>query len=143
MNTKLGYFVLTSFFFLLSINVSANVIQNKGIKAYLTISFHNSIIFQDSSSQSKLESGIKNIFVIEGVIIIPEEKPNILEEYKLYIDVTIKDSAIVEAKSISNMGASTMLQRYPRLSIPYENEKDIYKAVKKYIETNIIKKNHK
>ena len=142
MNTKLGYFVLTSFFLLLSKDVSANVLQKEGVKAYLTISFYNSKIFQDSSSQSKLKSKIKNIFVKEGVIIIPEEKPNILEEYKLYIDVTIKDSAIVEAKSISNMSSLTSMQRYPRLSIPCKNEKDIYKAVKKYIETNIIQKNH-
>jgi hypothetical protein len=131
MNNKLGYFVLISFFYLLSIKVSANFLQNKGIKAYLTISFQNSKVFNDSSSQSKPESGIKSIFVNDGIIIIPEEKQNILEEYKLCIYVTINDSAIVEAKSLSNMGALTMLQRYPRLSILYANEKDIYEAVKK------------
>jgi hypothetical protein len=125
------FFVLTFCFFLLHQNLFANYIQNEDLKAYLTISFENPIMFNDVSSKSMIESKIKNIFENEGVHIIHEEQP---EEYKLNINIIIKDSLVIEANSIGiGGGDATIKVKHPRSSYSYKDEAEIYNSIKSYI----------
>jgi hypothetical protein len=139
MKQKFYLLVLMACLVLISRNTFAYSTQNKSLKAYLTISFQNQEMFKDSTTKSVVESNIISVFKKEGIHIISEEKPDKYEEYKLYINVTLRDSLVIEAKGMTwDMAVS--IEKYPRLSFPYKNESDIYRAVKSYIKKNIIVK---
>ncbi len=73
MQQKLYYFVLISYLILLSESFSSNYQKTENYKAYLTVSFQNPALFQDSSSQSSIKSNIEKVFEKEGIHIIHEE----------------------------------------------------------------------
>ncbi len=100
--------------------------------AYLAISFESQAMFKDAASQSEIKSRIENIFKDNGINIIREERP---EDYKLNINITIKDSLIIDAigTDAGAAGNSIVFVSYPRMSFPVKAEKDIYKAIKKTI----------
>ena len=95
MKQKIFFYALILCFILLSKSLLSNYIQKENYKAYLTVSFQNPNIFADSTSQRAIESKIEKVFENEGINIIHIEKP---EEYKLYINVIIRDSLIIGSK---------------------------------------------
>lgn len=139
MKQKIILFILILCFLISSGNSFARLLKKEGLRAYLKILIQNPEMFKDSSAENMVESKIKDIFKDEGVDIIPVEKPDQYEEYKLYININIKDSLTINAKGIS-WDLSINMVKYPRLNIPYKNEADIYNSVKNYIKQNIIRK---
>ena len=132
MKMKNYFFLSLVCMFLFSGLVFANLTPKQGLKAYLKIAFENSKMFPDSLAQNLVKAGIEDIFKKEGVNIVEVEKPDIYEEYKLYINIGIKDSLIISAKGITwDMG--TTIMKYPRSSSAYGNKSDIYTAVEEYI----------
>ncbi len=128
-------FVLIFCSFLFFKNLSANYIQKEDYKAYLAVSFQNPGMFKDSTSKKTIESNIENIFENEGIDIIHLEKP---EEYKLNINIIIKDSLIIYAESIGIGGGDSVIKvKHPRMTYPYKNETEIYNSIKKYIRENL------
>lgn len=138
MKPKFILFILITFLFLWSENSFPRFLKKEHLKAYLKISIQNPGRFKDSTAQNIMESKIKDVFKDEGVEIISAEKPDIYEEYKLYININIKDSLEIDAKGMS-CDMSIITVKYPRLNIPYKNETDIYNSVKNYIKQNIIR----
>jgi hypothetical protein len=132
------YLLILIFGMILPKNSLANFIQKENIKAYITISFENPVMFKDSTSKNIIKSKIENIFENEGIFVIHDEKP---EEYKLDIDIIIKDSLIMKAKGIGVGGGNSIITvLYPQLSYPYKNVSEIYYSIKDYIK-NVYKKN--
>jgi hypothetical protein len=124
------------FSFLFFINSFGNFAQTGKIKAYLLISFQTQK-YQDSLSQFEIEKQIKNIFTGEGISVFPGEKPDIYEDHKLYVDITVKDSLIINARSVS-VDLSVYQTIYPRFAASYRNKSDIYLSVKKFIKANLL-----
>ncbi len=131
MKQKIFLFVLVLSFVVLSKNLLSHSIQKENYKAYLTISFQSPTTFKDSTVQRKIEANIESIFEKEGIQIVHKEK---LEEYKLYINITIGDSIIIEAKGIgAGDGASVIRVKKTRRVFQYKNEEEIYNSIKSYI----------
>ena len=130
------YFLALILIFLLSSNNAlSNSKHNDGIKAYLVVSFKNSGLFKDSSSQQRVELKIEDIFKNKGIHIIHEEKP---EEYKIDINIIIGDSLIIEENSIGNVSGNSIVEvKHPRVSYPYKTESEIYNSIKSYIKNNL------
>ena len=132
MKMKNYFFLSLVCMFLFSGLLFANLTHKQGLKAYLTIAFKNSKMFSDSLAQNDVKAGIEDIFKNEGVSIVEVERPDVYEEYKLYINIGIKDSLIISAKGIT-WDLGTAIMKYPRSSSVYENKRDIYTAVEEYI----------
>ncbi|MEJ2614405.1 MAG: hypothetical protein P8Z35_05580 [Ignavibacteriaceae bacterium] len=131
MQQKLFYFILISCLIFLAESYSSNSRQSDSYQAYLTVSFQNSSIFQDSSSQSSIRSNIEKVFEKEGIHITHIEKP---AEYKLSINVIIGDSLKINANGIgTGDAASVTLVKKPEKIYAYKTETEIYNSVKNYI----------
>ncbi|MFZ0455603.1 MAG: hypothetical protein WCE54_03645 [Ignavibacteriaceae bacterium] len=131
MRHKISYFILIICLIFLPESFSSNSLQTENYKAYLTVSFQKTSIFQDSSSHSSIRSNIEKVFEKEGFHIIHMEKP---EEYKLSINVIVGDSLIMYANGIgTGDAASITLIKKPKITYQYRSEKDIYNSVANYI----------
>ncbi len=137
MKRQINFIFLLSFLF--SQIVFGSLIKKEGLKAYVKVSFENQKMFSDNLAQSELKAGIEEIFKGENVDIAEIEKPDVYEEYKFYINISIKDSLIINAKGVT-WDLGTAVTKYPRSSSVYENESDIYAAVKEYIRKYITGK---
>ena len=134
MKQNFSLLVLIFLLVLIHKNTFSNYTQDEDLNAFLTISFQNSAMFGDSASNDIIKSKIETIFENEGVHIIHLEKP---EEYKLNINIIIKDSLIIETKSTGTSGNSIITVKHPRVSYPYKNESEIYNSIKDYIKNNL------
>jgi hypothetical protein len=130
MRQKIILFSLLFVLALLSPNVFPYISQIENYEAYLTVTFHNPKIFKDSTVQKNIVSNIERVFEKEGIQITHKEKPT---DYKLYINITIRDSLIIEARGIGIGGTSTFIVNKPRISYRYKSEKEIYSSIKDYI----------
>ncbi len=131
MKQKIFLFAFILIFFVLSKNIFSYSLQKENLKAYLTISFKNPTTFKDSSEQRTMETNIENIFEKEGIQIVHKEKPT---EYKLYINIILRDSLIIESRGIDvGDGASVIKVKKPRKAYKYKNEKEIYNSIRSYI----------
>jgi hypothetical protein len=131
MKHKLFLFSLLFSLALLSQNVFPYFSQKENYGAYLTVTFRNPKMFKDSTAQKNIVSIIERVFEKEGIHITHKEK---LTEYKLYINITIRDSLIIEARGIG-VGdvASEIIVKKPRKAYKYKNEKEIYNSIRSYI----------
>ncbi len=139
MKRQIYFIFLLSFLLLFSDLVLGSLIKKEGLKAYVKVSFENQKMFSDSLAQNEVKAGIEDIFKDEGVNIAKIEKPDIYEEYKLYINIGIKDSLIINAKGIT-WDLGTAVTKYPRSTSVYENKADIYATIKEYIRKYITGK---
>ena len=131
MKQKIFLFALILSFILISKNLFSYSIQKENYKAYLKVLFQNPTTYKDSTEQRTIEANIENIFEKEGIKIAHEEKPT---EYKLYINITIRDSLIIEAQGLGvGDGASIVKVKKPRKAFEYKNEEEIYNSIKSYI----------
>jgi hypothetical protein len=130
MKQKISLFTILLGFFLLTPKIFSFFIQKENYSVYLTVTFQNPKTFKDSTVQRNIESNIENIFEQEGIHIVHKEKA---DEYKLYINITIRDSLIIKAKGIGVGGMSTFILKKPRIVYRYKSQKDIYRWVKDYI----------
>jgi hypothetical protein len=130
MKHKIFLFTILLCFFLLFPKVFSYFIQKGNYSVYLTVAFQNPKTFNDSTVQRNIESNIENIFEEKGIHIVHKEKP---DEYKLYINITIRDSLIIEGKDIGVGGISTVRVEKPRKAYKYKSQKEIYRWIKNYI----------
>lgn len=130
MKQKIFLFALIPGFILLFESSLSNSIKRHDYEAYLTISFQNPTIFNDSTSQSNIRSNIETIFENEAIHITHTEKP---EKHKLNINVTLRDSLIIEANEMGVGGTATYIVKKPRIEYQYKSEAEIYAGIKDYI----------
>lgn len=103
--------------------------HDKKINAYLTINFQNTVLFKENSEQANIKKKIEKIFEGEGIHIIPEEKIDTIETYKLFFDIIISDSLKIFANS-SFVDLAIAKVKYPDKTYTYKNEHDIFKSLK-------------